>query len=96
MKPKYDDGTITIYGGDCLKALKGIGAVDHMITDPPYGAHTHKNARTNPKAATEKKLELGFDHLPPRTRLMLAKWISRHVRRWSSLDWVQLGGSECT
>lgn len=39
MKPYYDDGTVTIYHGDCLECslMETRGRVDCIITDPPYG-----------------------------------------------------------
>ena len=37
MTPYYDDGQITIYHGDCREILPGLGAVDLVLTDPPYG-----------------------------------------------------------
>jgi site-specific DNA-methyltransferase (adenine-specific) len=37
MKPYYDDGTVTIYHGDCQEVLPTIAPVDLALTDPPYG-----------------------------------------------------------
>lgn len=37
MTPYYDDGTVTIYHGDCLEILPNVTA-DIAITDPPYNA----------------------------------------------------------
>lgn len=34
-------GPATLYLGDCLDIMPTIGAVDHVITDPPYSARTH-------------------------------------------------------
>jgi site-specific DNA-methyltransferase (adenine-specific) len=36
-KPYYDDGTCTIYHGDCRELLPNIEA-GAVVTDPPYGA----------------------------------------------------------
>lgn len=37
MKPYYQHNGITIYHGDCRDVLPHIGAVDLVLTDPPYG-----------------------------------------------------------
>lgn len=37
MKPYYQDEWATIYHGDCWEVLPQIGAVDLVLTDPPYG-----------------------------------------------------------
>lgn len=36
MKPYYDDGTITIYHGDCRELAEEMKA-DTIVSDPPYG-----------------------------------------------------------
>jgi hypothetical protein len=36
LTPYYEDGSVTIYHGDCREILPQIGQVDHVITDPPY------------------------------------------------------------
>lgn len=37
MTPYYDHAGITIYHGDCREILPTMGAVDLVLTDPPYG-----------------------------------------------------------
>lgn len=37
MKPYYEEAGITIYHGDCREVLPTLGAVDLVLTDPPYG-----------------------------------------------------------
>jgi DNA modification methylase len=45
VKPYYDDGTVTIYHGDCREILPTLEPVDMIVADPPYnvgksyGAH---------------------------------------------------------
>lgn len=38
MKPYYDDGTCTIYHGDCFDVLAELDGIDAVITDPPYSS----------------------------------------------------------
>ena len=37
MNAYYERGGITIYHGDCREVLPTLGAVDLVLTDPPYG-----------------------------------------------------------
>jgi DNA modification methylase len=37
MTPYYQEDGITIYHGDCREVLSGIGQIDLLLTDPPYG-----------------------------------------------------------
>jgi site-specific DNA-methyltransferase (adenine-specific) len=39
VKPYFDDGTVSLYVGDCLDVLAGLpdASVDAVVTDPPYG-----------------------------------------------------------
>jgi DNA modification methylase len=40
-EPYYDDGTVTIYHGDCREILPALApqSVDLLLTDPPYGVN---------------------------------------------------------
>ncbi len=37
MTPYYTEPGIEIYHGDCRDFMPGLGKVDLVITDPPYG-----------------------------------------------------------
>ena len=37
VKPYFDDGSVTIYHGDCREILPSLGKFDLLLTDPPYG-----------------------------------------------------------
>lgn len=43
MQPYYDDGSCTIYHGDCRELLPSLGHVDLCLTDPPYGINYVSN-----------------------------------------------------
>jgi site-specific DNA-methyltransferase (adenine-specific) len=47
VKPYYEDGSVTIYHGDCRELMEeGIGSpfeVDMLLTDPPYGINLQTN-----------------------------------------------------
>ena len=50
IAPFYKDDAVTLYMGNCLKVLPLLGAVDHVITDPPYGSAIYERMRKNPGA----------------------------------------------
>ena len=47
-EPYYDHGGITIYHGDCRDVLPafGVGAVDIIVADPPYGLSNGSNRQS--------------------------------------------------
>ena len=89
IAPYYDQDGITIYNADCLDVLAQIDGVDHVITDPPYGDHTHSKqwigaaltAGGKPRVGT-KFTGLGFAPLSASTRAHVALWSASNVRRW--------------
>lgn len=48
-EPYYQDNLVTLYLGDALEHLAMLedASIDAVITDPPYDARTHAQARTN-------------------------------------------------
>lgn len=46
MQPYYSEGGIEIWHADCRDILPTLGAVDFVLTDPPYAEQTHAGART--------------------------------------------------
>ena len=49
-------GDATLYQGDCLDVMAGLGPVDHVLADPPYEAQAHKKDRR-----TQRSLKTGED-----------------------------------
>ena len=56
MKPYYEDGSVTIYHGDCREILPSIEA-DVLLTDPPYGTQFSK---LNPKGGYGRRQNAGL------------------------------------
>lgn len=46
-------GDCTLYLGDCLEVMPGLGKVSHVITDPPYESYMHKS-----KEASARRIRL--------------------------------------
>ena len=44
--PYYERAGVRIFHDDCLDVLPGVPAADLVVTDPPYAAETHANARS--------------------------------------------------
>lgn len=59
-------------------------SVDHVVTDPPYLAHTHRSQRRGTtkrgKRSTERSVD--FSHLTPELRRVYAAEMARLARRW--------------
>lgn len=75
--------------GDAFSALASLadGAVDHVITDPPYTDRTSKNARTAPdgsngSALGDAKAFIGFAGITDESTTTLALEAARVARRW--------------
>lgn len=67
MKPYFDDGTVTIYHGDCAVIAPQLGRFDLLCTDPPYGigeARGKNKSRTNLAKAKDYGVS-DWDDVPP-------------------------------
>jgi site-specific DNA-methyltransferase (adenine-specific) len=61
-------GLATLYLGDCLEVMPMLGAVDHVICDPPYEAILHKSKQQRSAGrydAGPNLLGLDFDCIDP-------------------------------
>lgn len=87
-------GDATLHLGDCRDLLPTLTKVDHVITDPPYSANTHKMAKTNKGAGHGVKLvtfgaldDEGFDEIVEACLLAADGWVVmtcdyRHAARF--------------
>jgi DNA modification methylase len=57
VKPYYDDGTVTIYHGDCRDVLSAIAA-DVLVSDPPYGLDAPLNSGGRRGRITPKEMRV--------------------------------------
>lgn len=89
LKPYYEHGGITIYHGDCREFLPSIGAVDHVLTDPPYEAEAHtlqrrvQHEKGDGPAGRVVALEaLPFPPISEADRSAVALLLAGKARRW--------------
>lgn len=94
IQPFYEDAAVTLYLGDCREVLPQIGQVDHVITDPPYDAATHENARKGVNGTAHNVAQgIDFDPIEPSAVAPLLLSVSRRwVIAFCSLQ--QLGAYE--
>ena len=65
-KPFYEDGSVTIYHGDCRELLPEIEA-DVLVTDPPYGVNlntAYRSARRGVLAGANDYAPIAGDDKP--------------------------------
>lgn len=82
MKPYYQDSAVTIYHGDCREIH--IGAVDLVVTDPPYGmgfVSNHRNVKHSPIAGDAESMPMDVLW----TCIANAKSASYIFCRWNNL-----------
>ncbi len=82
-------GNAYLYCGDCIDALKRIGKVDAVITDPPYSAEAHAPGRRvltrgqdNGRARSVDKAALPFEPLSAEVRTGVLNWASMNCSGW--------------
>lgn len=86
LTPYYADEAVTLYHGDCFVVLPMLFAkVDHVIFDPAYSAHVHKqNTRglTAHAGVFSERRALGFDSLKRWERRAMARYAQWFAKRW--------------
>lgn len=77
-----------LHFGDGIEFMRQLpdGAVDHVMTDPPYGEETHKGARTRKGMSTgivtEGNTLIDFDHITHEQFITLCTEAVRVAKRW--------------
>jgi len=63
--PYYQDETVTLYHGDCRDVLPTLrGAVQHVITDPPYSGRTHRGHDAGARPGRDGAARRGLGYPP--------------------------------
>ncbi|MEA2875108.1 MAG: hypothetical protein QOF14_304 [Hyphomicrobiales bacterium] len=70
---------VTLYLGDSREILPTLGAVDCVITDPPYGAVTHTGARS---ANSLKSSQIDFAPITSADLISLSALFCSVANRW--------------
>lgn len=82
---------IQVYQADAIEFMRLLpdASVDHVITDPPYSPHTHKNMRGNRGAAGIATRDVGFAPMTAALRRAFAREAVRVARGWIVVfsDW---------
>ena len=77
--------------GDCLSVMADVSAVDHVITDPPYSEHVHRNVKSTKRVQSSVTgascqslytVDLGFEHITQDTIEAVADHVDRLCQRW--------------
>jgi len=80
IKPYYQEEGITIYHGNCREILPQLGAVDLVLTDPPYGIDYQSSRRIDwqrkPKINGDSNFPLWlFDLVKPNIAMFIwCRW----------------------
>jgi site-specific DNA-methyltransferase (adenine-specific) len=91
-------GAAELYLGDCREVLEQLEAVDHVITDPPYGEQTHEGARTRVGAngTADNVKSIDFDHVTAEQFIADVDRMVELARRWCILtcEWRYIAAIE--
>jgi site-specific DNA-methyltransferase (adenine-specific) len=98
MKPYYSDDSCVIYLGDCRDIIPLLEPVDHVITDPPFSAYTHGNAKSN-RGKGHGNAAIDFAAIDFAAIDALVRALGPMCARWliATMDWRHIAALElCT
>ena len=85
---------IHLVTGDAIEFMRSLPSrsYDHIITDPPYSAHTHRNMRGNRGEAGIVVRDPGFSHMTASLRRSFCQEACRVSRGWIIIfsDWESI------
>ncbi len=93
-KRKEVIGDCELYLGDCLEVMPGLGKVDAVVTDPPYGIGRDGKKRCTRHAGYEHR---GWDQSRPESALMAVADVEAPAIVWGGnyfSDILPLGGGK--
>lgn len=59
MSSYYQREGIEILHGDCCEIMPSLAGIDHLITDPPYSAQTHRGHDASKEIADRRVIDYG-------------------------------------
>jgi site-specific DNA-methyltransferase (adenine-specific) len=97
MKPDWSKNGVDLYCGNCLGILPQIGTVEHVITDPPFSAVTHTNAKSNRNLGYGNKA-IDFQAIDFQAISEVVVALARNCQRWfvATMDWRHITQFERT
>ena len=92
-KPYYEDGSVTIYHGDCRELLPLVEA-DVLVTDPPYGIGDRWGKPLVAKSGSSRLWGKGddWDDAPADSELLTLAAVGREAIIWGG-NYYGLAGS---
>lgn len=91
MKPYYEDQGITLYHGNAFDVMATLAdaSIDAVITDPPYSARTHKNAKKNDSQLGYGVKAVHFDSFTDKMLYQAFDEMARVTKSWivSNIDY---------
>ena len=91
MKPYYEDQGITLYHGNAFDVMATLAdaSIDAVITDPPYSARTHKNAKKNDSQLGYGVQAVHFDSFTDEMLYQAFDEMARVTKSWivSNIDY---------
>lgn len=95
VEPYYADSSVCLIHGDCREILPTLDAVDHVITDPPFSAYTHGNAKSNRDKGYGNEA-IDFEAIDFEAIKEILSALGSRCQRWliATMDWRHIARLE--